>query len=648
VQRLLTGAQVSERYVIRETLGSGGMATVHRAFDPRLNIDVALKVLPSQLARDPTFVARFRREGQTLANLSHPNIVRLFEIGEDEREDLYFLVLEYLSGGTLKAQIDGTPWSVQRVITTLGPVAQAIDYAHQRPTAVIHRDLKPANILFTDDGRPVVSDFGLVKMMAAQTEGPDVPFMSLTAGHVIGTPAYMAPEQAEGHTILPAVDLYALGVIAYELLVGGVPFYDETPLRTLLQVISAPLPRPRDRNPALSPAVEEVLLKALSREPEKRHTTAGAFIDSLAECARAPVRPIQSASPSVTMPALTAPRQTMSGRVIRSRVRSVPGLVALSLAAAISIGATAYVLQGHLASPEQPSATAGTVDERRLPLSTPAVDRSPTQILVSDPAVIAPTVTAQPTRVVTALPTAAPSAEEVWAATLPHLDATWDRDWVQTIDTVSAVVKKFPDYAPASDKLRAALTLYAESLLKSGDAAGAVDQLTRAAAADPTASTSNRSTPPDRVWAVAQPVLDSVWGQDWPRTLAFLEAFRNAYPDYDPAMDKQYEAMVANAQILLGDQQLAQAADMLSRAEVIRPDRPEAPDVAAVLTPTAAPAPARAPVVSPSRAAPAPAPAPAPPPARVAPAPVAPPPAAPAPPVDTAPASKSQFVPPPR
>ena len=279
--QLAAGTTVVGRYRIIEELGWGGNGSVHRAHDQRLDTDIALKVLWPQLAGDATFIERFRREAQTLAKLSHPNILRLFELGEDEELHVYFLVLEYLTGGTLKDRLGPSPWGVDESLELLRPVATALDYAHTRVPPVVHRDLKPSNILFNAQGWPVVSDFGVARLMQSDAPGEK----SLTGDFVVGTPAYMAPEQVKG-TTGPSSDRYALGVIAYELLVGRVPHQAESMLEMLVQVSSTPVPRPRDLNPTIDEAVEDVLLKMLDREPQMRYASSEEFVLALEAAGR--------------------------------------------------------------------------------------------------------------------------------------------------------------------------------------------------------------------------------------------------------------------------------------------------------------------------------------------------------------------------
>jgi serine/threonine-protein kinase len=277
---LAAGTTIVGRYKIIEELGHGGNGSVHRAHDQRLDTDVALKVLWPQQAGDAIFVERFRREGQTLAKLTHPHILRLFELGEDEELHAYFLVLEYLTGGTLKDRLGPAPWEVDQTVELLKPIAAALDYAHTREPPVVHRDLKPSNILFNAQGWPVVSDFGVARLMHADLPGE----RSVMDEFVVGTPAYMAPEQVKG-TNAPSSDRYALGVIAYELLVGRVPHQADTPPEALVLVSTTPPPRPRELNPTIEQPIEDVLLKALALEPMLRYPSSKEFVLALERAA---------------------------------------------------------------------------------------------------------------------------------------------------------------------------------------------------------------------------------------------------------------------------------------------------------------------------------------------------------------------------
>ena len=264
-----TGANLGP-YRIVEQIGRGGMATVYKAYQAGLARYVAIKVLPSFFAEEPSFRERFQQEAIAVAKLRHPNILVVFDYGEEG--GITYLVSEYVEGGTLSGRV-GSPLSLSYTTEVLGPVASALDFAHGR--GILHRDIKPSNILLNQDGAPVLSDFGLAKMMGS------MPRLTMT-GMTVGTPEYMAPEQGEGDVIGPSADNYSLAVVAYEMLTGRVPFSAETPLAVLLAHLHKPLPMPRTVNPAISEALEAVLLKGLAKAPEDRYPTASQFVHALA------------------------------------------------------------------------------------------------------------------------------------------------------------------------------------------------------------------------------------------------------------------------------------------------------------------------------------------------------------------------------
>jgi len=259
-----------DRYQILELLGKGGMAMVYKARDTRLEREVALKIIrleafPPEQLHD--VFKRFEREAKSSAGLSHPNIVKVLDYGEYKGSP--FLVLEYLPGGTLKQMIDG-PKSWQDAMRLLLPVARGLEYAHQR--GIAHRDIKPANILLTENGEPTLSDFGIVKLL----QGGET--TTLTAsGAAVGTPEYMAPEQWTGEAG-PKSDMYALGIILYEIITGQRPYDADTPGGLFLKQVTEPLPPPGKFVRDLPEPVERFLLKALDKEPSERHDDLGAFI----------------------------------------------------------------------------------------------------------------------------------------------------------------------------------------------------------------------------------------------------------------------------------------------------------------------------------------------------------------------------------
>ncbi|MGD2206890.1 MAG: protein kinase [Anaerolineae bacterium] len=270
----MIGKQVG-RYQIGEELGRGGMAVVYKAWQPSLERYVALKVLPEYFQHDPEFLARFHREAKTAAKLNHPNIVTVYDVGE--QDGIHYIAMEYLEGGSLRERLESGSMSLRGAQHILAQVADALDYAHQR--GLIHRDIKPANILFTAGpqegvgGRPKVADFGIVR--------PTDQTALTRTGVLMGTPEYMAPEQAEGAPADHRADSYALGVVLYQMLTGDVPFRGTTPHATLHAVIYEPPPPPREANPSLSAAVETVVLKAIAKEPEQRFQTGKALTQAL-------------------------------------------------------------------------------------------------------------------------------------------------------------------------------------------------------------------------------------------------------------------------------------------------------------------------------------------------------------------------------
>jgi serine/threonine protein kinase len=266
--------QTIGHYRIAEQLGQGGMATVYRAQDTRLDREVAIKFIrreeigPAYLDQ---MLKRFEREAKSLARFSHPNIVKVYDYGE--HEGVPYLVMEYLPGGTLKPRL-GQPIPPAEAARLLVPIARALAYAHQQD--IIHRDVKPANILVTHSGDPMLTDFGIAKILQAE-----MGLSTLTAsGTGLGTPDYMAPEQWT-NDVVPQTDIYALGVVFYEMVTGHCPYTGDTPAAVFMKQIQEPLPRPQSYVPDLPDEVERVLYKALDRDPKERYTTMGTFAAAL-------------------------------------------------------------------------------------------------------------------------------------------------------------------------------------------------------------------------------------------------------------------------------------------------------------------------------------------------------------------------------
>ena len=238
------------RYEIKGEIGRGGMATVYHAYDPRFEREVALKVLPSEMLHDPQFRTRFEREAKTIAMLEHPAIVPVYDFGEEDGQP--FFVMRYMTGGSLSDRMKNGAMSIQEVAHLFGRLAPALDEAHAK--GIIHRDLKPGNILFDLYGDPYVSDFGIAKMASSQT--------NVTGSAIVGTPAYMSPEQAQGEGIDGRSDIYGLGVIIFELLTGQQPYHGDTPMSVVVKHITEPVPHILDVKTDLPPAIESVIEKA--------------------------------------------------------------------------------------------------------------------------------------------------------------------------------------------------------------------------------------------------------------------------------------------------------------------------------------------------------------------------------------------------
>jgi serine/threonine protein kinase/formylglycine-generating enzyme required for sulfatase activity len=263
------------RYQILEQLGEGGMATVYKAYDSRLDREVAIKVIRRDAFpadQIEMLLKRFERESKSLAKLSHPNIVGVLDYGEHEGSP--YLVMEYLSGGTLKDLL-GKPMSWREAIQLILPIAHALEYVHDRN--IINRDIKPSNVLMTEKGQPMLTDFGLVKIFGDESkEGTNL----TSSGSGLGTPDYMAPEQWTGEPTTQS-DLYSLGVVLYEMITGYRPYTADTPAGVLLKQATEPLPLPKKYISDLPQNVESVLLKVLAKQPKDRYPDVHTFVNEL-------------------------------------------------------------------------------------------------------------------------------------------------------------------------------------------------------------------------------------------------------------------------------------------------------------------------------------------------------------------------------
>jgi tetratricopeptide (TPR) repeat protein/tRNA A-37 threonylcarbamoyl transferase component Bud32 len=269
-------------YRILEQIGRGGMATVYKAFQPSLDRNVAIKILPAYYAeQDETFIKRFRLEARAVARLRHPNILIVHDYGE--QDGTTFIAMEYVEAGTLTERL-GQPMPLPEIEVILRQVAAALGYAHEQ--GVIHRDVKPSNILLPKPDWPLLTDFGLAKIVGGA---------HLTqTGTIAGTPAYMSPEQGRGEKLDHRTDLYSLGIVLYEMATGVVPFTAETPMAVIVKHIIEPLPLPRAINPELPEAVERVILKALAKDPSDRFAQAGEMAQAFSATLSRPSPPAPS------------------------------------------------------------------------------------------------------------------------------------------------------------------------------------------------------------------------------------------------------------------------------------------------------------------------------------------------------------------
>lgn len=263
-------------YRILAPLGQGGMARVYKARQENLDREVAVKVLPPWFAADQNFVRRFNQEAKLVANLSHPNIVTVHDASE-YRGHLY-IVMQLVDGGTLKHRLDqlqtqGRTMDFLEAAPLFIPLASALDYAHTQ--GVIHRDVKPVNVLIDRAGRPILSDFGIAKVLQDNREQLTRP------GAGVGTPEYMSPEQCQGGTVDGRADIYALGVMLYEALTGRTPFLGENYPALAHSHIYEPPPRPSSINPTIHPAVEQIILTALMKDRQQRYQRASQMGDAL-------------------------------------------------------------------------------------------------------------------------------------------------------------------------------------------------------------------------------------------------------------------------------------------------------------------------------------------------------------------------------
>lgn len=343
-------------YKITEKLGEGGMAVVYKGYQQSLNRYVAIKVLRQELAQDEEFVARFRREALAVADLDHPNILHVYDAGFVQ--GMYYIVMAYVDGGSLRDLVSQGPLEPEYALSIASQVADALHHAHQR--GIVHRDVKPNNILLSRDGRPLLSDFGIAKALHEST--------GLTrTGMSIGTPEYMAPEQIQGQKVDARTDIYALGIVLYEMLAGWAPFSSTTPVAALYKQVNEPPPPLRQANISIPAWMEAVVAKALAKSPLDRYQQASDFAEALRQ-RQAPARtpgPTRIATPA------KMPRVEPEGK---GRRKAVPVLIAGIVLLLLALVAVVVILLSG-----GPEVTTGPT-----PFVTVVVTRDPNALLIPE------------------------------------------------------------------------------------------------------------------------------------------------------------------------------------------------------------------------------------------------------------------------
>jgi eukaryotic-like serine/threonine-protein kinase len=358
--RLMDRTVLGDRYTLLEVLGSGGMARVYLAHDSVLERDVALKVLREQYADDEEFVERFRREAKNAASLNHPNVVQIYDQGRAE-DGTYYMAMEHVPCGTLKEHIAKRgSLDPSEAAGIASQVADALALAHGR--GIVHRDIKPQNVLLTTSGEAKVADFGIARAISAKA-------MTGT-NQILGTAAYMSPEQVGGERVGPQSDLYSLGVVLYEMLTGMLPHKGDDPIATAMKHLNQPPSHPRDANLAVAEELDALTVKLLAKDPQDRYSGATELADDLrrirdglsplaAEAGEQPTVPVSGMTEQRTR---TAPTMVGAGRGVPQaasgparRQISLP-LVALLIGVALLSGLALALLWG---PSERPARDAG-------------------------------------------------------------------------------------------------------------------------------------------------------------------------------------------------------------------------------------------------------------------------------------------------
>ena len=369
----LTGKQFGQ-YQIVAPLGEGGMAAVYKAYQPAMERYVAIKVLPRHMSSSEEFAARFRREARLLAQLQHPHILPVFDYGESEGYP--YIVMPFIISGTLADVLRNKRLSLPEVRRILTQIGDALSYAHTR--GMIHRDIKPSNVLIDERGNCLLTDFGLARMAEVSTH-------ITTSGAIMGTPAYMSPEQGAGGNVDHRSDIYSLGIVLYEMVTGRVPYTAETPVAVVFKHIQDPLPSIHKFNPNLPDSVELVLRKALAKSPEDRYQTTEDF-----------VRAIQISIPAISenqtfLEKSTDAEKFVQPKLPQSRNKWILPIGVILLISILAVGSFWASTQRIAPAPPSPSSfTATAVTTTLAPTSTVSAIETPTLANTTVPATTIP------------------------------------------------------------------------------------------------------------------------------------------------------------------------------------------------------------------------------------------------------------------
>jgi serine/threonine protein kinase len=338
------------RYEVKSEVGRGGMATVYRGYDPRFERDVAIKVLPPAFQHDPQFRVRFEREAKTIALLEHPAIVPVYDFGEEAEQP--YIVMRFMSGGSLALRLREERLNTEESQQIINRLAPSLDAAHAK--GIIHRDIKPGNVLFDQYGNAFLSDFGIARI----TEHAGA---TITGDSIVGTPAFMSPEQVQGDKELDGrSDIYSLGIILYEMLTGKLPYQSDSPAKTMMMHILDPIPSVIEANPNLPSGCEEVIVHALAKKPEDRYSTASELANALEAALKGeplPARPIPAEATVVAAHATV--EQPLDLSTVKSQPKTDPhihpeksrskgvaialGLIAIIAVLVIAAGSLSYL-----------------------------------------------------------------------------------------------------------------------------------------------------------------------------------------------------------------------------------------------------------------------------------------------------------------